>query len=138
MTVSDSPPRRPIETQTVRPNAAQPEIIYTEVHDAGSAAAWWVGGMVAVVAILAVVFLVARNPNTDAQVANAVEQGRLQGALEASQSSMAETQNAARQAAASANVAASNTAIAADSAKQAAQSAGDATSNASATVPAAQ
>jgi hypothetical protein len=139
MTVSDPPSRRPIKSETERPNATEPEIIYTEVHDAGSAAAWWVGGMVAVVAILAVVFLVTRNPNTDAQVANAVEQGRLQGALESSQSTLSETQDAARQAAqsaaASATLAAGNTAVAADSAKRAAQSANDAASNASATVP---
>jgi hypothetical protein len=138
MTVSDPPSRHPIESQTVRPNATEPEIIYTEVHDTGSTAGWWVGGMVAVVAILAVVFLVTRNPNTDSQVANAVEQGRLQGALESSQSSLAETQDAARQAAqsaaASATVAAGNTAVAADSAKRAAQSANDAASNASAVV----
>jgi hypothetical protein len=137
MTVSDPPSRRATDADPAA--TAEPEIIYTEVRDAGSAAAWWVGGAVAIVAILAVVFLVTRNPNNDAQIANAVEQGRLQGALESSQSTLSETQDAARQAAqsaaASATVAAGNTAVAADSARRAAQSASDAAVNASATVP---
>jgi hypothetical protein len=135
MTVASS---RPIQTDNSANTGAEPEIIYTEVRDAGSSAAWWVGGLVAIVAILAVVFLVSHNPNTDAQVANAVEQGRLQGALESSQSTLSETQDAARRAAqsaaASATMAANNTAVAADSAQRAAQSANDAASNASTVV----
>jgi hypothetical protein len=135
-------PSDPLSAQPVGADSAEPEIIYTEVRDTGSAAAWWVGGIVAVVAILAVVFLVTRNPNSDAQIANAVEQGRLQGALESSQSALAQTQDAAKQAAqsaaVSANVAANNTAVAADSAKRAADSAAsatDAATNASGRAP---
>jgi hypothetical protein len=136
MSPSDPPLRRTITTEPA--GAVEPEVIYTEVRDTGSTAAWWVGGLVAIVAIIAVVFLVSRNPNSDAQVANAVEQGRLQGALESSQSTLSQTQDAARQAAqsaaSSATLAAGNTAVAADSAKRAAQSADAAATNASAVV----
>src|SRR4051794_31042555 len=61
-----------------------------------SSAAWWIGALVAIVAILAVVFLVTRSPSTDdAAVANAVEQGRLQGALEGAQTNLSVAQDSA-------------------------------------------
>ena len=90
--------QQPVHTEVRHTYAdADPTTVrVTEVKE--SSAAWWVGGLVAIVAILAVVFLVTRNPNADAEVANAVEQGRLQGALESTQTTLGSTQDAARMA----------------------------------------
>jgi hypothetical protein len=138
---------RPFRPSADRPADPEPIIVYTtEVQDSGTAAAWWVGGLVTIVAILAVTFLVTRNPNSDQQVANAVAQGRLQGALESTQSTLNDTQQAARQAAQSAAdsatlatgatvTAAADADRSAHQAALSAQSANDAAVDASAHVP---
>jgi hypothetical protein len=135
----------PYEPQPFRPSAdykpeAPPTIVYTtEIRERGTSAAWWVGGLVAVVAILSATFLVTRNPNTDQQVAAAAAQSRLQAAVESSQSTLTDTQDAVRQAAQSAAIsgaAANHAAVAADQAGQGAASANDAAVNASARVSA--
>lgn len=104
--------------------APQPTVIHTtEVRESNTA--WWIGALVAIVAILAVVFLVTRTPaSTSADLANAVEQGRAQGALEATQASLNDAQAAASRAA---DQAAQATAEARDATARAAASAADAT-----------
>lgn len=94
MTVNDPGPRMTKVRHTYGA-APDPTIIHTtEVRE--SSAAWWVGALVAIVAILAVVFLVTRPPATsEADIAKAMEQSRLQGALESSQSSLNSAQASA-------------------------------------------
>ena len=98
-----------------------PTIIHTtEVRE--STAGWWIGAIVAVIAILAVVYLVTRQPSpTQADLSNAAEQGRLTGALEATQSN-ASNDSAAQAAANAAQI----------NASQAAQRAADAADRANA------
>lgn len=114
------------EVRTTRVvGAAEPRTVIhtTEVRE--SSAAWWIGALVAIVAILAVVFLVTRSPDTgDNDVASALEAGRAQGALEATQSSLNEAQEAASRAA---DRAAEATAEARDATARAAANAAEAT-----------
>ena len=116
------------ETERV---VAEPTVVHTtEVRE--SNAAWWIGALVAIVAILAVVFLVTRSPATDdVDLTSAIEQGRAQGALEATQSSLSDAQAAASRAA---EEAARATAEAREATARAAASAADATANAADTV----
>jgi hypothetical protein len=109
------------ETERV---VAEPTVVHTtEVRE--SNAAWWIGALVAIVAILAVVFLVTRSPATDnTDISSALEQGRAQGALEATQQGLSDAQAAAARAA---DQAAQATAEARDATARAAASAADAT-----------
>lgn len=105
--------------------AAEPRTVIhtTEVRE--SSAAWWIGALVAIVAILAVVFLVTRSPdNANDDVSTALQLGHTQGALEATQSSLNEAQEAASRAAERASEA---TAEARDATARAAANAADAT-----------
>src|SRR3954464_15977297 len=93
----------------------------TEVHETvrdNDSAAWWIGRIVAIAAIVAIVFLISRpaatNPN---DLVNATEQGRLAGQLEASQSVGSSVSDAAQSAAERAEAAANR---AADSVSKAA------------------
>jgi hypothetical protein len=106
---------------------AEPTVVHTtEVRE--SNAAWWIGALVAIVAILAVVFLVTRSPATsDTDVTNALEQGRAQGALEATQQGLSDAQAAASRAA---DQAAQATSEAREATARAAAKAADATANA--------
>ena len=110
---------------------AEPTVVHTtEVRE--SNAAWWIGALVAIVAILAVVFLVTRPAATDnADITNALEQGRAQGALEATQQGLSDAQAAAARAA---DQAAQATAEAREATARAAANAAEATANAADTV----
>jgi hypothetical protein len=112
------------ETERV---VAEPTVVHTtEVRE--SNAAWWIGALVAIVAILAVVFLVTRSPATDdADISSALEQGRAQGALEATQQGLSDAQAAASRAADDAARAAAETR---EAASRAAANAAEATANA--------
>jgi hypothetical protein len=112
------------ETERV---VAEPTVVHTtEVRE--SNAAWWIGALVAIVAILAVVFLVTRSPATDdADISSALEQGRAQGALEATQQGLSDAQAAASRAADDASRAAAETR---EAASRAAANAAEATANA--------
>lgn len=127
MTVND--PGTPHTTEVKRTYGAEPEktvVHTTEVRE--SSAAWWIGALVAIVAILAVVFLVTRSPNDDqAAIADAMEQGRLVGALESTQSSLSSAQDAAARAS---QQAAEATARAAEEARAATAAATEAAANA--------
>jgi len=105
----------------------------TEVRES-NAAGWWIGALVAIVAILAVVFLVysSQTPATSqADLTNAVEQGRMQGALESAQSNLAAAQDQAR---AAADQAAAATQEAREATTAAAASAADASAAAAETM----
>jgi hypothetical protein len=112
------------ETERV---VTEPTVVHTtEVRE--SNAAWWIGALVAIVAILAVVFLVTRSPATDdADISSALEQGRAQGALEATQQGLSDAQAAASRAADDAARAAAETR---EAASRAAANAAEATANA--------
>jgi hypothetical protein len=113
MTVNDPGPTRSV-------------VHTTEVRE--SSAAWWIGALVAIVAILAVVFLVTRAPSTsDDALTTAAEQGRLQGALETTQSNLGAAQQSADLAA---QRAADATQRAADAAAAASNRAADAAASA--------
>ena len=109
---------------------AEPTVVHTtEVRE--SNAARWIGALVAIVAILAVVFLVTRPANDDADLTTALEQGRTMGALEATQDGLSDAQAAAARAA---DQAAQATAEAREATARAAANAAEATANAADTV----
>lgn len=131
MTVND--PGTPHSTEIKHTYGAEPErtVVHhtTEVRE--SNAAWWIGALVAIVAILAVVFLVTRSPaDTSDDVAAALEQGRLQGALESTQSNLSAAQDSAARATQNA---AEATAQASANAAEAARTATDRAADAAAT-----
>jgi hypothetical protein len=131
MTVND--PGAPHTTEVKRTYGVEPEhtvVHTTEVRE--SSAAWWIGALVAIVAILAVVFLVTRGPaDTSDDVATALEQGRLVGALESTQSSLSSAQDAAARATSDAAAATANaSANAAEAARAASERAADAAASA--------
>ncbi|MEI7932589.1 MAG: hypothetical protein WCI21_05990 [Alphaproteobacteria bacterium] len=99
----------------------EPVVVHTtEVHETfrdNDTAAWWIGGIVAIAAIVAIVFLISRPAATSSDLVNASEQGRLAGQLEASQSVGSGSADAAQSAADRAEASASK---AADSASKAA------------------
>ena len=123
MTVNDPGTPRTTEVKQTYGGAPDPTIIHTtEVRE--SNAAWWIGALVAIVAILAVVYLVTRAPTTsEDDLATALEQGRMQGALESTQANLSAAQESANLAA---QRAADATTRAADSAAIATQRAADA------------
>lgn len=103
------------------------EIRREEVRE--NRAAWWVAGIVAVVAILSVVYLVSNSgaqPTQD-QLTAASEQGRAQGMLEGSTAATSNAVSAINTASASAQ---REAAMAADRARAASESAADAASRA--------
>ncbi len=131
MTVNE--PGAPHTTEVKRTYGAEPErtvVHTTEVRE--SSAAWWIGALVAIVAILAVVYLVTRSPTDEnAQVAEALEQGRLVGALESTQSSLASAQDQAiRSSQQAADATANAAASAASEARAASERAADAAARA--------
>ena len=86
MPAKDSFESRPFRPSADRLPQPEPTIVYTtEVREPGTVAAWWVGGLVVIVAILAATFVVTRTPNADQQVAQAAAQQPLQGALDSPQ-----------------------------------------------------
>jgi hypothetical protein len=131
MTVND--PGTPHTTEVKRTYGAEPErtvVHTTEVRE--SSAAWWIGALVAIVAILAVVFLVTRGPaDTSDDIAAAMEQGRLVGALESTQQNLSSAQDAAARASSDAAAAtAAATANAAEAARAATERAAEAAATA--------
>jgi hypothetical protein len=131
MTIND--PGTPHTTEVKRTYGAEPErtvVHTTEVRESSSA--WWIGALVAIVAILAVVYLVTRGPAEDPNsVATALEQGRLQGALESTQSTLSSAQDqAARASQQAADATAAAASRAADEARAATQAASDAAARA--------
>lgn len=128
MTVNDPGTPRTTEVKQTYGATPDPTIIHTtEVRE--SNAAWWIGALVAIVAILAVVYLVTRPPATSQDDINtALEQGRMQGALESTQANLSAAQESANLAA---QRAADATARAAESATLATERAADAAAAAS-------
>lgn len=78
----------------------EPVVVHTTEVRENDSAIWWIGGIVAIAAIVAIVFFVTRQPGaTSTDLINATEQGRLTGQLEASQSVGSSAQSAAESAA---------------------------------------
>ncbi|CAN5225057.1 hypothetical protein BH10PSE4_BH10PSE4_40050 [soil metagenome] len=97
------------------------------VRREGGATGWFVAGLVAIVAVVAVAFMLtvgARTPSQD-QIAQAQEQGRAVGQMEVAQTGAAQAtivaQQAARDASAAADSARRSTEVTAANAAQAAQ-----------------
>jgi len=114
----------------IDPNAPLPprEVV---VRREGGATGWFVAGAVAIVAVVAVAFMLtvgSRTPSQD-QILQAQEQGRVVGNLEGAQTGAAQAtivaQQAARDASAAADSARRSTEMTAASAAQAAQDAAD-------------
>jgi uncharacterized membrane protein len=111
------------------PHRPTPDVHVTDNRGSNSTA-WVVAALVAVVAIIAVAFMVTSNqtdPNDAADVALATEQGRAEGMLSGAQSSLQSAQSAAASAAdstaAQAGQAAAEARAAADDAARSAQDA---------------
>jgi len=106
-----------------------------EVRREGNTTGWIVAGIVAVVAVIAVAFMLNQRPadTTQDQLLQAQEQGRAAGVIEGAQSSVATSaqqaqfaaENAARNAGAAADEARRETERSAANASQAAQDAAD-------------
>jgi len=114
----------------VDPQAPHPERV-VEVRREGGATGWFVAGIVAIVAVIAVAFMLtvgSRSPVED-QIAQAQEQGRVVGNLEGAQTGAAQAtivaQQAARDASAAADSARRSTETGAANASQAAHDAAD-------------
>lgn len=114
----------------VDPNAPQTERV-VRVRREGGTTGWFVAGAVAIVAIVAVAFMLtvgSRTPGDD-QLLQAQEQGRAVGVLEGAQTGTAQAtivaQQAARDAAAAADSARRSTESTATNAAQAAQDAAE-------------
>ncbi len=114
----------------IDPNAPLPprEVV---VRREGGATGWFVAGAVAIVAMVAVAFMLtvgARTPSQD-QIAQAQEQGRALGTVEGAQTGAAQAtivaQQAARDATSAADAARRSTEITAANASQAAHDAAD-------------
>jgi hypothetical protein len=114
----------------IDPNAPLPprEVV---VRREGGSTGWFVAGAVAIVAVVAVAFMLtvgARTPSQD-QIAQAQEQGRVVGNLEGAQTGAAQStivaQQAARDASAAADSARRSTEVTAANAAQAAHNAAD-------------
>jgi len=118
-----------------------------EVRREANTAGWMVAGIVAVVAVIAVAFMLNQRPvdTGQDQLLQAQEQGRAAGVIEGAQSSMASSaqqaqfaaENAARNAGAAADEARRDTERSAASASQAAQDAADRVAATGDTAPAA-
>lgn len=138
MTIRSSETPQVTEVRHTYGSAPDPAVVHTTEVRESSSAGWWLGALVAIVAILAVVFLVTRDPSTSAedQIARAVEQTRTETALANVQNSVNEASLAAQQAADRTAMAASQAAADARAqAERAARSAGDAAQNAAASAP---
>jgi hypothetical protein len=112
----------------VDPQGPPPERV-VHVRKEGGATGWFVAGAVAIVAVVAIAFMLtvgARTPSED-QIAQAQEQGRAVGVIEGAQTGAAQAtivaQQAARDASAAADSARRSTEATAASAAQAAQDA---------------
>lgn len=114
----------------IDPNAPLPprEVV---VRREGGSTGWFVAGAVAIVAVVAVAFMLtvgARTPSQD-QIAQAQEQGRAVGVIEGAQTGAAQAtvvaQQAARDATSAADAARRSTEITAANAAQAAHDAAD-------------
>lgn len=113
------PPERPVERH-----------VEIRERSGGGAAGWLIAGMIAIVAVIAVGFLLMRPATTDPnQIQQAQEQGRqaglIEGAQGAAQNAQLAAENAAREARTTADQARQDTADAARSAAQSAQDAAD-------------
>jgi hypothetical protein len=114
----------------VDPQGPPPERV-VHVRREGGATGWFVAGAVAIVAVVAIAFMLtvgARTPSQD-QIAQAQEQGRAVGVVEGAQTGAAQAtivaQQAARDASAAADSARRSTEATASNAAQAAQDAAD-------------
>ena len=110
----------------IDPNTSHPQQVI-EVRREGGTTGWFVAGLVAIVAVIAVAFMLtvgARTPGQD-QIAQAQEQGRAVGQIEGAQTGAAQAtivaQQAARDASAAADSARRSTEVTAANAAQAAQ-----------------
>jgi hypothetical protein len=116
----------------VDPQAPPPERV-VHVRREGGATGWFVAGAVAIVAVVAIAFMLtvgARTPSDD-QIAQAQEQGRAASAIESAQTGAAQATIVAQQAARDASAAADSARRSTEStAANAAQAAHDAATNA--------
>ncbi len=112
------------------PNIPPPERRVEIRERSSGSAGWLIAGMIAVVAVIAVGFLMMRPTTNDPnQLQQAQEQGRqaglVEGASSATQAAQVAAENAARDARSTADQARRDTAQAADSAAQSAKDAAD-------------
>lgn len=115
----------------VDPQGPPPERV-VHVRREGGATGWFVAGAVAIVAVVAIAFMLtvgARTPTDDQMIAQAQEQGRAAGVAESAQTGAAQAtivaQQAARDASAAADSARRSTEATAANAAQAAHDAAD-------------
>jgi len=94
----DAPHTTEVRTTYDPLSEATTEVRRTQVRSNG--AAWWAGGLVAIALIAAIAYVATHGrstaPANDAAVATAAEEGRAQGAQEASQADAALAQSAAQ------------------------------------------
>lgn len=130
MTVnSDYPETETTEIRRSYAPSADPTVVRrTVVRESNTG--WWLAAAVAIVAILAVVFLVTRSPTrTDDQVQAAIDQARTQAALDAQNNAAAQSaaaQSAAMQSSLAQSAQAAQLAAQQDAANRTAQAALDA------------
>lgn len=128
------------EPRVERTVVEQPAVIRREevrVREGGGATGWWIATIVAVVAVMGLIFVYANRPG-DADLQAAQDAGRAQAAVEnaaaqaqsAAQSASAASANAADSMARSTQAAAASAGASADRAAQAADSAATTASNA--------
>lgn len=127
MSVNDPNYTHTTEVRQAYGSAPDPVVLTSEVRQ--SSAGWWLGALVAIVAILAVVFLVTREPSTspDEEIARAIDASRTEQALANAQMSVNQAnisaQDAANRAVASAAMAANDATARAEAAARSAQAA---------------
>lgn len=116
----------------VDPQGPPPERV-VHVRREGGATGWFVAGAVAIVAVVAIAFMltVGARPTTEDQIAQAQEQGRAAGVAESAQTGAAQATIVAQQAARDASAAADSARRSTEAtAANAAQAARDAAANA--------
>lgn len=133
MSVNDPHIIRTTEVRHTYGSGPDPAVVTSEVRE--SSAGWWLGALVAIVAILAVVFLVTREPSAspDAEIARAIDASRTEAALANAQMSASQATLSAQDAAIRAAQDAANR-----SANSAIMAANDATARAEAAARSAQ
>jgi hypothetical protein len=135
--MSDYDPKVTRTTEVHQAPSGETVAVRTETRTPSNGTGWWAAALVAIIAIVAVVWMLTANQNatTDQQVADAIDTARNQGIVDGAQTALSATQAAAQSASASM---ASDAARASDQARVAAENAADrASAAASASVPAA-